>query len=148
MKPEIRRFAGPYHFLSNFFRTPEPISYEGLDYPTSEHAFQAAKSLSKSARRGIRDAVTPGQAKKLGQCVKLRDDWMQIRVQVMQAILRVKFSQPELRKKLLATGDALLVEGNRHNDVFWGYVEGRGGANNLGKILMMIRSELRAASGP
>ena len=40
----IRSFTGEYRFLSNFF--PSPVEFEGLVFPTVEHAFQAAKALS------------------------------------------------------------------------------------------------------
>lgn len=37
----ISIFAGEYEYLSNFFQCP--VYYEGIIYPTSENAFQAAK---------------------------------------------------------------------------------------------------------
>lgn len=54
-----------------------------------------------------------------------------------------KFSQnPELMELLIATDNALLVEGNKWNDRYWGVDVRTGvGRNHLGKILMKIRSE-------
>lgn len=41
-KNEINRFVQEYAFLSNFY--PSIVQFEGLNYPTVEHAYQAAKS--------------------------------------------------------------------------------------------------------
>ena len=60
----------------------------------------------------------------------------------MRELLRQKFAHPDLRRLLLATGDAELVEGNTWGDTFWGTVDGKG-ENHLGKILTRIRTELQ-----
>jgi N-glycosidase YbiA len=134
----INRFFGNYRFLSNFW--PCRIKYEGLVYPSVEHAYQAAKTLDCSEKLKICEAKTPGQAKRMG-CT-LRSDWEEIKLNVMLDLLRLKFSIPELKEKLLLTEDALLVEGNEWGDVFWGVWEGRG-ENNLGKLLMKVRGEIK-----
>lgn len=38
----INSFSGSHAFLSNF--ESAPIFYDGLSYPTVEHAYQAAKT--------------------------------------------------------------------------------------------------------
>ncbi|MBR4196328.1 MAG: hypothetical protein IKQ95_06420 [Synergistaceae bacterium] len=46
--------------------------------------------------------------------------------------------------KLLATKQALLVEGNDWEDTFWGFDVNLGyGRNMLGQLLMKIRAELQ-----
>ena len=139
----IDRFDGENEFLSNFFTSP--FEFEGIIYATSEHAFQAAKTEDKEERKAIAALRTPGQAKRAGRKVKLREAWNVIRVSVMRQVVRVKFTQhPDLAKKLLATGDAELIEGNNWNDTFWGRCRGRG-ENWLGKVLMELRAELATA---
>jgi len=59
--------------------------------------------------------------------------------------VREKFKQEDLKQMLLDTGDQELVEGNTWNDTFWGVCRGEG-QNNLGKILMKVRMELRQQS--
>jgi ribA/ribD-fused uncharacterized protein len=137
---KIENFVGEYRFLSNF--APSLITVDGLDYPTVEHAFQALKTENPTEREIVRAARTPGQAKKLGRRVTLRADWNTSRVGVMKMLLEKKFSNKVLRAELLATEDAELVEGNYWNDTFWGVCRCRG-ENNLGKLLMEVRSSIK-----
>jgi len=144
MKP-ITEFRGPYRWLSNF--DWREVEFEGLMYPSSEHAFQAAKTLDLELRKAIRDQPTYLKAKRAGRKLKLRADWEDVKVQVMETILRDKFTRHlDLRSKLLDTGDAELVEGNDWHDHDWGVCtcgDCPPGKNNLGKVLMKIREELR-----
>lgn len=142
----INKFQGKYYFLSNFSQST--IVYEGITYPTVEHAFQAAKSTSDKVRQEIAAAPTPNRAKHLGRCVQLRADWEDVKYQVMEDCLRAKFAIPELKEMLLATGDTELIEGNWWQDNTWGVCyckncQGKIGQNHLGKLLMKIREELK-----
>jgi ribA/ribD-fused uncharacterized protein len=140
----ISAFVGKYHFLSNFFVAP--TAFDGVIYPSSEAAYQAAKSLDPEERKAFR-SVTPGKAKRMGQELRIRPDWDEVKVGIMTAIVRDKFSRnAALRDQILATGDEELIEGNYWRDRFWGVCEGTG-QNHLGKILMQIRSEIRGAPG-
>jgi ribA/ribD-fused uncharacterized protein len=134
----IDKFEGEYAFLSNFYESP--ALYEGVLYPTSEHAYQAAKTLVLAEREQILKARTAGQAKRLGKQVTLRFDWEEVKVGVMREVLVSKFQHSlELKQKLVATGDAYLEEGNWWGDVFWGVCKGIG-QNKLGLLLMQLRS--------
>lgn len=137
----IDSFRGEYDFLSNFHLWR--VEFEGLVYPSVEHAFQAAKSHDPAVRREIRAAGSCGKAKSLGRRCELRPDWEAVKLGVMERLLHSKFSDPVLREKLLATGDARLEEGNTWNDTFWGVCRGHG-KNHLGKLLMRVRQDLRA----
>ena len=79
--------------------------------------------------------------KRKGRRVKLRSDWEQVKTTVMREVLGIKFLDPELSSKLLATGNEELIEGNTWNDRFWGVCRGSG-RNVLGKLLMEIREDL------
>ncbi len=138
---KIDKFAGEYRWLSNFF--PAPIQYGGAEYPSSEHLYQAMKTLDPQEREWVRISPTAGVAKKRGQKVTVRDNWSEIKYEIMTSILAIKFEQnPELRGKLLATGDAELIEGNFWNDVEWGVCNGIG-QNKLGLALQALRKEIR-----
>jgi ribA/ribD-fused uncharacterized protein len=148
---EIREFRGRWAFLSNFHRAE--LLWEGIQYPTSEHAFNAGKTLDLDARRDIARAPTPREAKRCGRQVQLRPLWDErIRYEVMAEVLHAKFSaRPERGEALLSTGDAVLVEGNRWHDVTWGRClcvrHGGAGENRLGKMLMALRDAYRAQAG-
>lgn len=148
-RPVIDRFEGDHRFLSNY--APGAVVLEGVDYPTVEHAYQAAKTLDPEERRLIRQATTPGKAKKLGSKLNQRPDWPEVKVEIMGDLVREKFQRhPDLLKLLLATGDAELVEGNVWHDNFWGRCAcprcaAIPGQNRLGRLLMEVRDRLRAA---
>ena len=135
----IDRFFGDYFFLSNFFLCT--IEYEGIIYPSVEHAYQAAKTLDPETRRQCL-TMTAGQAKRWGRSLTLRDDWEQVKIAVMDHLLDIKFTpESELAQKLLATSTHELVEGNTWGDTFWGVCNGKG-KNMLGTLLMARRSIL------
>jgi len=140
MVDKIDSFRGRYWFLSNFY--PCVMDFEGITYPSSEHAFQAAKSHDRNFKVSISQVKKPGKAKSLGWKVKCRDDWDDVRVDVMRDVLKAKFGKPNMARMLLETGDAHLEEGNFHGDVFWGTVRGQG-ENWLGRLLMEVRDNLK-----
>jgi ribA/ribD-fused uncharacterized protein len=89
---------------------------------------------------------TPAEAKAAGRALKYREDWERVKFAVMEEVVRDKFTRhPDLAAKLLATGDAVLEEGNTRGDQTWGVYDSKG-ENRLGKILMNIREELRATN--
>lgn len=135
----IDDFRFDYRFLSNF--QASTVLYDGELYPTVENAYQAAKTLDLAAREPF-TRISAKQAKQLGKEVKLRKDWDSIKDITMYGLLTQKFTIPLLRKKLLATGDALLVEGNWWNDTYWGVCNGKG-KNVLGILLMKVRKDIR-----
>lgn len=136
---DIKGFQGEYRFLSNF--TPALIEYEGLKFPTVEHAYQAAKSKDVHFRRHVAELLTPGRAKRAGQTAKLRTDWEDVKLGIMLDLLRIKFKSSRLRLQLKQTGSAHLEETNYWGDTFWGVCKGKG-ENQLGKLLMKVRDEI------
>lgn len=133
----IDDFRGLYRFLSNYH--PCIVRLDGVDYPSTEHAYQAAKALdSRHRKHFLGPGITCKEARRMGQNVLLRPDWESVKVDVMRDLLRQKFDHPELRRKLMETRRERLVEGNWWGDTFWGVCNGVG-ENNLGKLLMEIR---------
>ena len=170
----ILGFDGPTRFLSNFFGSD--VTAYGIRFPTVEHAFAAVKLDPNggvftrgevlSEMRRIAGMSSPGEAKGAGRRRKwdgsqpdekpvgplrpfLRPDWEDVKFDLITDLVRRKFAHPHLAKKLLATGDAELFELNTWGDKIWGVIEKDGalvGTNWLGKILMLIRDELREAA--
>lgn len=142
----VKSFDGQYRFLSNFY--PCRIEYEGLVYQSTEAAFQASKTLLITERERFTH-LGASAAKRLGKRVKLRSDWDSVRLQVMEDLLRKKFTESlALKAQLLGTGDEELIEFNTWHDCHWGHCtcndcKDKIKENHLGTLLMKIRQELR-----
>lgn len=143
---DILGFFQEFAFLSNFFEAP--LVYKGLNWPTSEHAYQAMKSEDPGVWTYFTLLGTPGEAKRSGGKITLRSNWEQLKDDFMYEIVLAKFEQNEdLKQKLLATGNRKLVELNYWGDKYWGMVHDANGnlvgKSKLGEVLMRIRSNLR-----
>ena len=141
----VMEFRGAYDYLSNFY--PLRIEFNGITYCSAEAAFQAQKCADRKLCEQF-SGLTAVKARHRGRQVDMRPDWEQVKVGIMEEIVRAKFTQhPELAGRLLSTGDLQLVEGNAWHDTFWGVDLATGkGQNRLGLILMRIRAELLAAT--
>jgi len=150
MPKKIQSFNGRYGFLSNF--SEDGFEHDGIYYPTNEHFFQAMKVLDDETRKEIAAADTPSQSKKMGRRVKLRDNWDRLRHRVMKKGLYEKFTQnPELKAKLMSTGNSQIIEGNTWHDNEWGdcrckRCNNTEGKNFLGKYLMELRAHFNGES--
>jgi hypothetical protein len=144
-KKTIDKFEKEYSFLSNFY--PCKIKYGNLEFQCAEALYMAHKS--GNPEDFARFAPLNGaEAKKLGKTVKLQENWDEIKFDVMQKVLRLKFIRnPDLKHLLISTGDAELIEGNWWGDKIWGVCNGEG-ENNLGKLLMELRTEYQAKTKP
>lgn len=134
-EPErIYGFRDSYFFLSNFF-----VERDGK---TGEHRFQAAKVAGNPVWHDrIMSAPTPAKAKYHGRSCPLRPDWEQVKDEVMREVVERKFRDPQLRRLLLRTATAELIEANEWGDREWGVDQATGvGKNKLGRILMDVRA--------
>ncbi len=132
----ILTFTGDHRFLSNFWSVRIKMGSEW--YRTVEHAYAASKSLDQDFRRRVRSTHGAAGARRLGRSVVLREDWEDVKLDVMESLLRQKFREPQLKLWLMATGQRELVEGNHWGDRFWGQCDGEG-ENHLGRLLMEVR---------
>jgi len=132
-----------HYGFTNF--SPHEVEYQDKIYPTSEHLFQSFKFLGHRpdiAERirtcSSRPSVAFSEARRFHS--EVRSDWMRINIDKMSETLNYKFAQhPDLKKELLCTGDAELIE-DSPVDSFWGVGRNRDGRNELGKALMKLRS--------
>ena len=128
---KIKQFTGKYDFLSNFVG--------GV-----EQKYQATKCVREDDRERILQ-MTPGQSKRAGQKVEIREDWEDVKLDIMYQLVKEKFSNEPYKTQLLETADKILEEGNWWGDTFWGVnIKTGRGKNHLGKILMRVREELRS----
>jgi N-glycosidase YbiA len=140
------RVSDEFGCFSNF--APYPVRMHEKVWPTSEHYFQAQKFEDAEHQEKIRQTRSPMIAARRGRDRQkpLRQDWESVKVGIMREIVRAKFSQhDDIRRVLLSTGDATIVE-HTENDSYWGDGGDGGGKNVLGRILMEVREELRKGS--
>jgi N-glycosidase YbiA len=152
------RDRAAFGFLSHFH--PAPIALDGETWPTVEHFYQAQKSDDPGYRTAIRNAVSPGMAKRLAAPPDAprrvsqqswfrkhgtlpRADWADVKLDIMRRADGAKFSQnPPLAALLLATGTAELIEDSPF-EPFWGSGKDGSGENWAGRVLMEVRERLR-----
>jgi ribA/ribD-fused uncharacterized protein len=139
----VLEFKGGYRFLSNFY--PAQVQGPGRYlYPTVEHAYQAMKSTRERDWKLILECGTPGSAKYFGRRVELRPRWDHIKLEMMEKLLRRKFSPRSDLLVNLCRIDGRIEEGNYWRDTYWGVDLKTGeGYNHLGRLLMKIRDEYR-----
>jgi N-glycosidase YbiA len=155
--------APEFRFLSNFHLAP--ISVGDDTFASNEHFYQACKTTNDFDYRKVRDAKTCGQARRLGQEVKCREDWerphpclcagvqLSVKDHAMYQGCLLKFWQNEdIRKQLLDTGERELVEFAPWGDEYWGATVNPDGTlkgkNRLGQILAMVRDTIRKTPTP
>lgn len=146
----IDNFDGEHAWMSNFYVSPiqAGIQEGTIVYNTVEHFYQAMKSQDTKVHAKIASLPHPGQAKRYGSKIELRPYWEDVKLEFMHRALQAKFRYPDLREKLLATGNAQLIEGNYWHDNTWGNCGCKKcvnikGKNLLGGLLMEIRAHLR-----
>jgi ribA/ribD-fused uncharacterized protein len=137
----------PYGAFSNLFR--RPIVFERTTFATAEHAYQAGKARRPEVRQWLMAAPSPALLAMAAHGLYQWDitpAWSRIKFDRMRAVLHAKFTQhSDLAELLLGTGEAQLIEtATVDNGVnrLWGEVEGKGGQNMLGIMLMEVREKL------
>lgn len=138
----IKEFQNEYRWLSNF--APVKILLNGTEYPSVEHAYMSAKSDADDWKRFCADPDNrAGDVKRQSSNIVLKDNWHEIKIDVMRECIYQKFTQEPYRTKLLETGWQRIQEGNRWGDTFWGVcLKTNKGKNNLGKLIMEVRGTL------
>lgn len=149
----INHFIGANAFLSNFYLSPIDVLGCGI-CPSVEHAFQALKTADPLERARILNHQSPAMAKRAGRFVTLRPRWDEKKFDLLHSLLKLKFARgSELASNLVATGGAILVEGNRWHDNVWGDCIcdreecKEPGLNWLGFLLQAVRDELNINDG-
>lgn len=135
----FQKTKDPYGEFSNFY--PSPITYDGRQWSTLEHLYQAFKFEDISIQEKIRVLPSPMGAAIEGRNPNnpMRLNWDEIKEDVMMTCLRAKFEQnPRLKQLLLSTGSQHLAELS-YKDHYWGTPPDGSGYNRLGELLMRLR---------
>lgn len=126
------------------------FEYDGVYYQTVEHAYQSLrfKGSAPDVERQIIQCYSAYEAQKIAHenVDKQVQNWDEIKVSVMENLLRAKLAQhPYVKKKLSETENYLICE-DSPKDSFWGIGYNRDGQNQLGKLWMKLRDEIRKQS--
>ncbi|MEU5536674.1 NADAR family protein [Streptomyces sp. NPDC020362] len=124
---------------------PAPVRFAGDVHPTVLHGYWALSAADEADRDRIRNAPTAREARELAGPAERRADWPDVRLAVMAGLLRAKFAQhPGLAEVLLATGDATISYTGSSDSPYWTDGWDERGRNWVGRLLELVRSELRA----
>lgn len=132
----------PFSNFSSF-----QVEWSGALWPTSEHAYQAARYFGTRpnyvrAILGMKSAHEAFMFMRDNR-VDQRPDWENTKRNTMKDIVRHKLGQHGyIQAKLLQTGECQLIE-DSPVDSYWGWGADRQGRNELGKIWMELREELK-----
>lgn len=136
--------SGEYGYLSNLYWVD--VKFENRTFRSSEDAYQFGKPLDGMVAEWLITAPKPHLCAMAAHSLlafDIRPDWQDIKVDRMRDVLSAKFTQHEdLKKKLLETRDAILIEDSK-TDRFWGVGRHMNGKNMLGILLMELREKLR-----
>ncbi|CAB3402458.1 unnamed protein product [Caenorhabditis bovis] len=128
ISPEnILCFFGTGHFISALF--PSQITLDGNEYNSVEHYYQACKLFTlagKEAAAQTKTASTPLEVKQIAKRLLQNvpkykvDEWKNTySVSILKHAILNKFQQnEELQKKLLDTGEKILIQ-SYHGDSFY-----------------------------
>lgn len=118
----ITEFTGDYAFMSNNYISPMKIGYD--TYLCVESAYQALRSKDAGFIPLFRD-VSGMEARRLGKYMTERNNWDDIKYEVLYRLTLEKFKQNYiLADKLISTGDA--------------YIQ----CEVMGDILMRVREQM------
>ena len=141
---EIRFFKirEAYGCFSNF--SDHYIIVDGTVYRTTEHYFQSRKFLDEENRNAVIKSSTPFKAAEIGRdrSRPLREDWEDIKLDVMYEALKYKVEQyPDIKAILLSTGNNTIIE-ESYKDSYWAEGPDKKGLNMLGKLWMKLRDDI------
>lgn len=131
----------PYGEFSNFYKSR--IIMARKSYETVEHYFQSQKFLDEELQEKIRLIPKPHDAAIFARdrSLPLRKDWEEVKEEIMENALIVKFATySNLEKLLLNTGTREIIE-DSPVDYYWGCGKDGSGKNRLGILLMKVREE-------
>ena len=155
---EIHAFAGSNDKLSNFY--PCEVKMDGRVFTSGEQAYAHAKAIHNKRpdiAAKIIEASNAREVKQESNKIKTDEKWSEIKVEVMEEVLRSKIDEnDDIKQHLIDTGDMDLAEAVIGEN-FWGSglpkkatantdPEKWPGENMLGKMWMKMRDNLKEQS--
>ena len=145
MDEDIGFYPREFYPFDNF--SSFKVEWTGYLFASVEEAYQAASFMGSDEElvEKIKKSHSADEAQRIAYANrdKRREDWDDVKISIMEELLRLKIEQnPYVKKKLLQTGDYMIVEDSPKDD-FWGWGPNRNGQNNLGKLWMKLREGLK-----
>lgn len=145
MDEVIGFYPREFYPLDNF--SSFKVEWNGHLYSSLEEAYQAASFMGSDEElvEKVKKSHSAHEAQQIAilNANKQRKDWDEVKVEIMEELLRLKIEQnPYVKRKLLQTKDYTIVE-DSPKDSFWGWGPNRDGENQLGKLWMKLRDELK-----
>ena len=143
MSVDFYREEGELGYLANY--SNYGFTVDGVYYPTAEHFYQASKFDNPEIIQKILSCKTAREAASVGRDRnnKRIDHFKDIKLDKMYQAVYEKFQQnPDIRKKLIETGDEEIRE-MTDQESYWGVGPQLDGENHMGEILMRVREELK-----
>lgn len=125
------------------------IEFKGGLYPTVEHAYHCQRYSDPAIIEEIRAARSPRKAWEISQKYKAGQllGFGDRKAEVMEELNRAKLAQHEdIQRALLASGDTPIIKRwvtGSPPDGFWDDGSDGAGRNEVGKIWMRLREELK-----
>jgi ribA/ribD-fused uncharacterized protein len=127
------------NWFSNMRRFDESLVYQDIHYWTPENFYVAMKVPNNKIRQAERQKIAqmnPQKAKVYGRTLTLREDWDEVKVDIMRVAVGHKFKEGTSWQKKLLEFNKPIVEWNNWKDKFWGKCIFTGeGENMLGKLI-------------
>ena len=145
MDDVIGFYPREFYPLDNF--SSFKVEWNGYLYSSLEEAYQAASFMTSDEElvERVKNSHSADEAQRIAYANrdKQRKDWNEVKLAIMEELLRLKIEQnPYVLKKLLQTKAYTIVE-DSPKDSFWGWGPNRDGENNLGKLWMKLREEYK-----
>ena len=145
MNDVIGFYPREFYPLDNF--SSFKVNWNGYIYSSLEEAYQAASFMGSSEElvELVKKSHSADEAQRIAYANrdKQRKDWNEVKLYIMEELLRLQIDQnPYVKKKLLETNNYMIVE-DSPKDSFWGWGPNRDGQNQLGKLWMKLRNELQ-----
>jgi ribA/ribD-fused uncharacterized protein len=136
------------NWFSNFIPFDKPIEIKGILFQTPEHLYQSLKATNINDVQKIANCKSPGQSKRFARTIKLRSDWEEIKLDVMEFVIGKQFTKESSQGHKLMLFKDPIIEINYWHDNYWGDCICKNckniiGQNHLGKILEKRRNELK-----
>lgn len=152
----FKKVSMPFGWMGNM--APYPITYQGIEYKTTEALFQSLRFEKRpEIQDEIRNQKSPMAAKMVAKQYKdlLATDGFEVLglrdIENMKLCVQLKIEQhPDLAQQLIETGNSIIIEDcssrPQGSGLFWGaaYQNNKWvGKNVLGEILMEARTKLQ-----